>query len=65
MELLLALILLPGYLLFDILPKSLGYKGFSNWLSQKHKKSGDTIILIVYTILFISLSYLLFFKILK
>lgn len=60
MELLLALILLPGYLFFDILPKSLGYKGFSNWLTKKYKKNGDTFILIIYTILFILIIYSLY-----
>lgn len=54
------LLIIPGFIVFDLLPKLLGFKGLSDWYSDKYKKDADILLAIVYlpfTILIVWLIY--------
>lgn len=59
MELLIVIGMLPGIILFDLIPIIFGFSGLSNWYCEKYEKPAD--ILIPFYLLFTVI--LLFIKV--
>ena len=43
MEFIIIIGMLPGFIVFDIIPKMFGYKGLMDWYIDKYKKEAESL----------------------
>lgn len=43
-----AIFMIPGYIVFDLIPKIFGYKGLTDWYLAKYKTEADALIFLAY-----------------
>lgn len=61
MEFIIIIGMLPGFIVFDIIPKMFGYKGLMGWYIDKYKKEADSL-LIIYLLFFMIIACIIFFS---
>lgn len=44
----LVLFMIPGFIVFDLIPKAFGYKGLTDWYCDKYRTEADVLIFLVY-----------------
>jgi hypothetical protein len=61
MEFIIIIGMIPGFIVFDIIPKMFGYKGLMDWYINKYKKEADSL-LMIYLLFFIIIASIIFFQ---
>jgi hypothetical protein len=61
MEFIIIIGMMPGFIVFDIIPKMFGYKGLMDWYINKYKKEADSL-LMIYLLFFIIIASIIFFQ---
>lgn len=61
MEIFILIFMMPGFIVFDIIPKMFGYKGLMDWYINKYKKEADSL-LIIYLLFFMIIASIIFFQ---